>query len=697
MGERRRFLLLIFIMTAVALCASGLSLFALYQTAFEEKRIELLDIAKSQARMIEAMAHFNRNYVDEDIPGRLMARTIDEIADAHDSLRGFGRSGEFSLGKQERDEIVFLLKHRNLPAEHPEPLPISSLPDAPMRRALAGESGTLIGLDYRGERVLLAFEPVAVLNLGLVAKIDLQEIRAPFIRASWLAAAATMVLVVLGAAFFLRIGNPMLRRLHESEVRYRNIFDGSPNGVLLQGELVEDCNEQACNLCQLERAEIVGRPFAEILSADPETRSLIESHLAMALDGQPQSFQLAIQRQGTNSVDIDLLMKAVDVGERRIALIIMSDISERMHALDSLRERNVFIETIMDNLPIGLSVEAADNHKYLYANRKVEEILGWPRQELWLSLEHFWELLYPDPELRKYYFDKIYGDIKQGDASKMIWEVPIVKGNGDEATLLINGIPMLDKNLMIITLQDITERKRAEKLQAQLELAAEVQSKLLPHKELEVPGFEFAAWCQPAYHVGGDFYDWQRLASGAVSFTLGDVMGKGMPASMLMATVRATLRAVSQEHPPALALKLADQAIRQDLDRSDSFVTLFHAQLEVATRRLTFVDCGHGWVFCRRSNGQVDELSPRGLPLGVPSVDEYQEGGLVLNGGDALVLYSDGLVDAFPDEPPGAEFFATKIEGSTTAKEIVDRLVALVPKDNPLPDDLTILVVRCKE
>jgi serine phosphatase RsbU (regulator of sigma subunit) len=114
--------------------------------------------------------------------------------------------------------------------------------------------------------------------------------------------------------------------------------------------------------------------------------------------------------------------------------------------------------------------------------------------------------------------------------------------------------------------------------------------------------------------VGGDFFDWLEVCPGVWSFTLGDVMGKGMAAAMLMATVRASLRSVAHNRPEE-ALRLAEQALLTDLENSESFVTLFHAQLYGEARRLTFVDCGHGYAFLRHSNGAVSELSPRGLPL----------------------------------------------------------------------------------
>jgi PAS domain S-box-containing protein len=236
--------------------------------------------------------------------------------------------------------------------------------------------------------------------------------------------------------------------------------------------------------------------------------------------------------------------------------------------------------------------------------------------------------------------------------------------------------------------------KRRLRLQNQLEFAAQMQEKLLPTVFPQLPGFEIAARCLPAYQVGGDFYDWQETGPGLFALTLGDVMGKGLAAAMLMATVRASLRAVAQAYPPAEALRKAESALRQDLTNSESFVTLFHAQLELATRRLTYVDCGHGLVFMLRADGRVEELLPRGLPLGVLARETFQEGRVVFGKGDSLVLFSDGLMDAMQQTELDNESLA-KWLWAANAREMVDRLVRVMPSEAMPPDDMTLVVVKC--
>jgi PAS domain S-box-containing protein len=102
-----------------------------------------------------------------------------------------------------------------------------------MRRALAGRSGTLVGLDYRGVKVLAAHEPVAPLDLGIVAKIDLAEIREPFLRAGTIVGGTALLLIAAGVLVFFRVSKPMLQRIGDSEERFRSISQTAPDAIIM--------------------------------------------------------------------------------------------------------------------------------------------------------------------------------------------------------------------------------------------------------------------------------------------------------------------------------------------------------------------------------------------------------------------------------------------------------------------------------
>jgi serine phosphatase RsbU (regulator of sigma subunit) len=237
-------------------------------------------------------------------------------------------------------------------------------------------------------------------------------------------------------------------------------------------------------------------------------------------------------------------------------------------------------------------------------------------------------------------------------------------------------------------------RALRSRLEAELRQAAGIQAGLLPERAPDVPGYEIVAYCRPANAVGGDFYDWQMQPDGALSFTLGDVMGKGMPAALLMTTVRAALRPIALDHSPGDCIRAVERALATDLDRSQSFVTLFHAQIEPASGEIVYVDAGHGLATVRRANGGGDVLDVRSLPLGLVAHDGIMEGRTLLDAGDTLLVYSDGLLDARPDHRLTPHDATGLIGDAATAGEMADRLIRHATTDGPAEDDLTFIIIH---
>jgi signal transduction histidine kinase len=224
MDEKKRIFSLIFIMAVSSLIVSGVAITVLYRTAFKENQARLVETAQSQARLIEAVARFDEKY-STGFPEGPEAATLSQIIDAHEHYAGFGKTGEFTLSKKEEDNIIFLLSHRHFDLDRPRPVPFDSELAEPMRMALLGRSGTVIGHDYRGEVVMAAHEPVAELDLGIVAKIDLSEIREPFLKAGAIAGLFTVLVVLAGVSLFIKITNPMIRQLETRTVELQTMTD----------------------------------------------------------------------------------------------------------------------------------------------------------------------------------------------------------------------------------------------------------------------------------------------------------------------------------------------------------------------------------------------------------------------------------------------------------------------------------------
>ena len=218
MNPRKRVWLLLLIMISIVVVAEFITVGMLYRAAISEERSRLEETAKSQARLIEAVARFDKKYSNDYHQGAWQA-TLSQIRDAHAKYRGFGETGEFTLSTRKGDNIVFLLSHRHYDLDEPKPVAWDSELAEPMRRALSGMSGTVIGLDYRGQTVLAAHEPVAEMNLGIVAKVDLSEIRDPFFKAALISGVSSLAAIALGASLFLRVTSPILNKLYDSVTR----------------------------------------------------------------------------------------------------------------------------------------------------------------------------------------------------------------------------------------------------------------------------------------------------------------------------------------------------------------------------------------------------------------------------------------------------------------------------------------------
>ncbi len=283
MTERARVLVLILIMTMGLLLVTGITISILYRAAFEEEKARLVETAQSQARLIEAVARYDLVH-SRNVPGGSGAATLEQIVDAHSQYEGFGMTGEFTMAKREGGLIVFLLEHRHIRVGLPDPVPWDSARAEPMRRALSGQAGTVVGLDYRGATVLAAYEPVAVLDLGIVAKIDLEEVRAPFWRSGLLAIGFSLAVMLAGAVLLVRVSNPLITELQvrtrlleetvtalgDSEERFRSTYELAGVGIAqlsLDGKL-SSVNQRICEITGYSAEEIKGLSFQEITYPD---------------------------------------------------------------------------------------------------------------------------------------------------------------------------------------------------------------------------------------------------------------------------------------------------------------------------------------------------------------------------------------------------------------------------------------------
>lgn len=194
--------------------------------------------------------------------------------------------------------------------------------------------------------------------------------------------------------------------------------------------------------------------------------------------------------------------------------------------------------------------------------------------------------------------------------------------------------------------------RRQAALGKELEIGSEIQSRLLPRTFPCVPGIQLAARCKTASQVGGDYYDFIEIksqsGSSRVGIVIGDVMGKGVPAGLLMTTMRGMLRAeVMNDHRPARILQHLNHVMYDDLEQAHRFISLFYSDYNPASGHLCFSNAAHNPTLLWRSTTQeLDYLDTAGQLLGLEQDGQFEERCIQLQPGDVVVYYTDGFTEA---------------------------------------------------
>ncbi|MBC7725820.1 MAG: serine/threonine-protein phosphatase [Burkholderiaceae bacterium] len=255
------------------------------------------------------------------------------------------------------------------------------------------------------------------------------------------------------------------------------------------------------------------------------------------------------------------------------------------------------------------------------------------------------------------------------------------------AALVVNNLARMARERVA----DISAREELTRLE--LTQASVVQQALLPKGRTEVRGYAFAGACLPSRAIGGDFFDWYDIDGGA-AFTVGDVMGKGVGAGIIAATVRAVVRSARGHDDLAVAASRASESLVSDLGDTSSFATLFHARLNETTGTVRYLDAGHGLTLHVHADGTWDRLSSQNMPVGMWSDEQWATTQLTLAPGDTLVSCSDGVLDLYDGRIESLRHIAALVVTATDAADAVARISARAEQGEANEDDVTVLVLR---
>jgi len=230
-----------------------------------------------------------------------------------------------------------------------------------------------------------------------------------------------------------------------------------------------------------------------------------------------------------------------------------------------------------------------------------------------------------------------------------------------------------------------------------------VQLELLPANDPKLPGFDISAYNFPTEEVSGDYYDWVLIYEDQIALVIADVSGKGVPAALLMAFLRASLRAASHiGYAPQISMAKVNYLLWESIERNQ-FVTAFYGILDTGNRTLSYANAGHNPPLLLNAKGESRFIERGGLPLGMFRDTRYHQYYLSFVPGDVLVLYTDGVTEA--TNPAGEEFGRDRLAKAVAATAGLTARDLIISLQNEVlswtdgkgaSDDITFFVIKAR-
>jgi phosphoserine phosphatase RsbU/P len=333
-----------------------------------------------------------------------------------------------------------------------------------------------------------------------------------------------------------------------------------------------------------------------------------------------------------------------------------------------------------------------------YARVHPERVESWPSgadpEE-----RHSLTLLQPELLLALPSNNKVMGLMSLGPKQS---EEPYSRGDIRllEALAAQTGLALENSRLTAAIAAEIADREKAKR---ELEIAREVQQRLFPQEYPPIPGLEYAGSCRPALGVGGDYYDFISLPDSHLGIAIGDVSGKGVPAALLMATLRAYLRGQTVRGNSDLAAMMAHlNTLVYESSAANRYATFFYGQFEPGTRVFRYVNGGHNPPIVLRGDGEtLVRLDTGGPAVGLLPSCTYAQGQVTLAPGDVLVAFTDGISEAMDatDTDWGEERLIEAIQSNRDLgpQDLITRIVCAADAfvaGAPQHDDMTVVAVR---
>ncbi len=503
--------------------------------------------------------------------------------------------------------------------------------------------------------------------------------------------------------------------LQASETRLQDILDHAPVVVYVkdaQGRylLVNRLWEKRS---RLPREQVIGKSVHDVYPRE-QAEALLANDRRVLESGTPLEFEEEVTWGDERYTYLSVKFPLLDPFRAPYAVCgISMDISDRKRWEKALLDSEALYESLVESLPVCILRKDLAG-RFTFANRAFCRELGKrPHEVLGKTDADF----YPEELARKYAAD----DRRVQETGELFTDVEgHTNAEGTRTYVEVIKSPLRDSRGEAIGTQalfwDVTARKLAEeeltRTAAEFRVARRIQQKLFPTAAPQVPGMEIAGHSfrfdiggasYPAEAIGGDYYDYLPLPDGSLGVAIGDVSGHGVGPALLMAEVRAYLRAFTQTHADVSRIVgLVNRTIAQDIE-GDRFITLLVARLDPAARTLIYASAGHSTGYVFDAGGTVKHvLRSTSIPLGIfPDGDFPSSEPLSLEPGDLVLFLTDGVVEA--RSPDGGVFSArracevVRVYRTSSARQIVENLyyaVRAFSQNRPQVDDITATVIK---
>jgi len=390
------------------------------------------------------------------------------------------------------------------------------------------------------------------------------------------------------------------------------------------------------------------------------------------------------------------------------------DITAKKHYHDALIESEKRTRLIIESALNAIVIMDADGIVNDW-NHHAETMFGWSKQQaVGQQLE---QLIIPQ-RLQNAHKQGLNHYLTSGEGpilNKLI-EQTAVRRDGSEFPVELSVSPLKVGNSYIFSgfIHDISERKQTEQQirqaqinlayrQSEMNIARRIQSSLLPSAAIKTDDFEIEGFCLPADQVGGDYFDYFFSDQDNLDIVMADVSGHSIGPALFMVETRSTIRTQANwPTKPAETLTILNNFLYQDLDTADYFITLFYLQYNSKNKQLSFANAGHPPpLLLKQGELQCEQLDADGLIIGVRKNVSFEEKSFIMDTGDLILLYTDGLTEA---ENPAGEFFGIPAvcnillqHAQHSPKFIIEIIIKQLKQfcqSNSFKDDVTLMIFK---